>query len=133
MSRNPSPRRTEVSRDVDGHPVRSAFYGGFVSRLVYRRNGREHELFNQQAQGPRPFVLPEDQDEPDPSSLFEFWGPGNRRVSFEINDPDRQIDRIEVKLKRPGAAADAGGVHAMQDDDDTIIIYETPVICPPTC
>ena len=127
-------------RDVEGHPVRSAFYGGFVSRVVYRRNGREHEIFSQEKDGPNPFVLPDELEEPEPSSLFEFWGPGNCRVAFEIHDHDRRIDRIEVKLKRPGADRSAagraaGGVRAMQDegDDETLLIWETPMICPPMC
>ena len=144
MSRDPSPRRTEVTRDVEGHPVRSAFYGGFVSRVVYRRNGREHEIFSQEKDGPCPFVLPDELDEPEPSSLFEFWGPGNCRVAFEIQDHNRQIDRIEVKLKGPGAGRSAGGVRAMQDEgaltdggdggnEETLLIWETPMICPPMC
>ncbi len=136
MSRIPSPRRTEIDREVDGQPVRAAFYGGFVSRLVLRRDGRDHEIFSQAADGPDPFVLPDDQDQPDPVSLFEFWGPGNRRVAFEIHDHDRQIERIEVKLKEPGAekaAGGPGGVRAMQDAGDTLLIYEAPMICPPVC
>jgi hypothetical protein len=138
LSRTPSPRRTHIEREVDGQPVRAAFYGGFVSRLVYRRNGRDHELFSQETDGPDPFVLPDGQDAPDPVSLFEFWGPGNRRVAFEIHDDDRQIDYIEVKLKEPGASESAresagGGVRAMQDNRETLIIYEAPVICPPAC
>jgi hypothetical protein len=136
MSRTPSPRRTQIDREVDGHPVRAAFYGGFVSRLVYRRNGRDHELFSQETDGPDPFVLPDGQDAPDPVSLFEFWGPGSRRVAFEIQDGDRQIERIEVRLKEPGAekyANGSGGVRAMQDGGDTLFIYEAPIICPPSC
>jgi hypothetical protein len=138
MSRIPSPRRTQIDREVDGQPVRAAFYGGFVSRLVYRRNGRDHEIFSQASDGPDPFVLPDGQEQPDPVSLFEFWGPGNRRVAFEIQDHDRQIDCIEVRLKEPGAGNYAGGsagggVRAMQDDGETLLIYEAPMICPPVC
>ena len=139
MSRTPSPRRTEIEREVEGQPVRAAFYGGFVSRLVYRRNGRDHELFSQEKDGPDPFVLPDGQEEPDPVSLLEFWGPGKRRVAVEIQDSGRQIDRIQILLKDPGAAEYAnggsggGGVRAMQDEPDTLIVYEAPMICPPVC
>jgi len=138
MSRTPSPSRTEIEREVDGQPVRAAFYGGFVSRLVYRRDGRDHELFSQEKDGPDPFNLPDGQEAPDPVSLFEFWGPGDRRVAFEIQDGDRQIERIEVRLKEPakekyGNGSAGGGVRAMQDSGEMLIIYEAPMICPPAC
>ena len=130
----PSPERQRIDKHVNGKPVRSDFYGGFVSRLLFRQGGKEHELYNQQTEGPYPFVLPEPDEKPKAKSLFEFWGPDGNHVSFEINDPDGTIDRIEIKLKKPGATSSDQAVVAMQDDDPgTIIIEESSTTCPPRC
>ncbi|HEX8696905.1 MAG TPA: hypothetical protein VF746_31085 [Longimicrobium sp.] len=130
----PSPERQRVDKDVGGRPVRSDFYGGFVSRLLFRQGGKEHELYNQQTDGPFPFVLPEPEMKPKAKSLFEFWGPGGGRVAFEIDDPGGTIEQIEIKLKKAGAATSDQAVVGMQDDDGgTIIIVESSTICPPAC
>lgn len=133
----PSPPRTHINGQINGRPFRSSFYGGFVSRLLFRQGGTDHVLYDQQTDGPKydcyPYVLPEPATKPHPRSLFEFWGPDGNHVAFEINDPDGTIDRIEVKLKKPGSRSSDRAVVGMQEDDGTIIIDEDSTICPPDC
>lgn len=129
----PSPDPIRIDKVIGGRPVRSEFYGGFVSRLLFRQNGQEHVLYDQRAAGMFPFVLPEPENRRRPRSLFQFWGPDGNHVSFEINDTSGTIGRIEVKLKRLAASSDRAVVGMQEDDGGTIIIEEDSTTCPPDC
>ena len=133
--RRASKPRKSVTRKVKGKAVKADFYGGFVSRVEYRRDGEVHEIFDQQKHGPRPFVLPRGKEAPESSNLFEFWSPEGHRVALQIDDPERRIAEIEIRLKPPRAAAARSDqvVVGMDAQQESILIRETPMVCPPDC
>ncbi|HEU0052989.1 MAG TPA: hypothetical protein VFQ39_07415 [Longimicrobium sp.] len=130
-SENPSPWRT-CYKTPEGYEM--CFYGGFVSQVETRSTtGGTQILWNQKEDGNYPYRLPGGADKPWPSSVFEFrGGPSARDFALQIYDPLGQIDRIEVVLKPTDKASDRAVV-AMQSDEQTIVIRENPICCPPTC
>lgn len=111
----PSPSRD--CRSAGGYEA--CFYPGFVRRLaVVEPGGNEVVLYEQTGVY---YLLP-GQTRPWPSSSVEFSG-GGRSFSLQVNDPDQQIDRIEVTLK----ASTAGG------GQTRVVVQDGPVLCPPIC
>jgi hypothetical protein len=128
----PSPSRTCVDAGKE-QPYRLCFYGGFVRRVTSVPDGSStgEVLYDQKEAGNAPFVLPAGAVAPWPSSVFELrGGPGNRNVTLQIEDPLRQIDRIEIVLKGPDSDK---GVVGYQTGGERIIIEENPQTCPPDC
>lgn len=114
---------SDPNKSVEKDGYRARFYPGFVRRLAVLGPDGDVELYDQ---GGEPFILPPGYTQPWPSSTLEFVRPDGRRVLLQIDDPDRQIDRIEVHLKSdPGAAAGSG--------DLVLICEDGPTLCPPTC
>lgn len=115
------PSNPDKSVEKDGY--RAQFYPGFVRRLAVRGPDGDVELYDQ---GGEPFILPPGDTDPWPSSTLEFVRPDGRRVLLQIDDPDRQIGRIEVYLKGDGAMTDGSG-------ELLLICEDGPILCPPTC
>jgi hypothetical protein len=115
----PSPSR--VFRDVDGYYA--AFYPGFVRRLAVRTGTSETVVYEQKES----FILPAGQTEAWPCSELEFsGGPGGRDIRLQVSDPLHQIARIEVVFKDADPSRSTG-------DEETLVIDETPLLCPPIC
>jgi hypothetical protein len=111
----PSPPRECVN--VGGYEV--CFYPGFVRRLVLvNPDGTETPGYEQKS----PFVLPPGQVKPWPSSTIEVQGNG-ASIMVQVNDPDQQIDRMEISLK----ARDGSGKGAR------LVVEDVAVLCPPLC
>lgn len=120
VSRTPSPDRE--CRDRDGY--HTCFYPGFVRKVVVRQDGAEIVLYEQEA----PFVLPDGETEPWPSSEFELSGGPNRQdVRLRIDDPLHRIARIEVVFRPAGDGGTEDG------GEESVTIFDAPVICPPNC
>lgn len=116
----PSPSRIEVSVDA----YTSAFYPGFVRNVTVQREGTSVDLYTQS----QPFVLPAGAVLPWASSEFEFrGGPNARDFTLVVNDPLHEIASIEVRLKPKGVALAATG------EEETVIIRDVVVLCPPNC
>ena len=142
----PSPSRKKVKKGGGGpgKEYEADFYPGFVRKITVRRADGEETVFDQQADGPYPFVLPAGSNKPFTSSTVHFsGGPHGRSFSLSIDDPGDHILSIQVTLKtkpeKPtslaGQALDAqGGVVGMQGDDTEVVTFENiTVCCPPTC
>ncbi len=118
----PSPSRDV--REVDGY--RASFYPGFVRRLAVREAEGEIVIYEQE----KPFVLPAGATEPWPCSVLHFsGGAGRRDIRLQIDDPHRQIARIEVVFKRGTEERSGDG----GEDGETLVLNETPLLCPPMC
>lgn len=120
----PSPGRAHAK----GGGYEISFYPGFVSRLrVIGQDGSNTLLYEQKT----PYILPTGQTKPWPSSTLEIAGPGGR-VMLQLDDPDQQVDRVVVVMKR----RTEGGVQAHQDgeeDGDQVEAENGSVLCPPIC
>lgn len=103
---------------ADGYEA--AFYPGFVRRLsLVSPDGRETVMYEQRS----PFVLPPGQLKAWPTSTFELRGNG-RNLQLQLNDPEQQVDRIEIVLKpQPGGGR----------GPERLILQDGPVFCPPVC
>jgi hypothetical protein len=137
----PSPPNKHVEKDGYG----ARFYPGFVRRLVVRdAAGVETELYQQT----EVYCLPPGSNKPWPTSTLEFNRPDGRRIALLIEDPDQQIDRIEVRLKATGAPLVRGdvirqvtggeapqGMEVPPEEGDGIVLIceDGPVLCPPWC
>lgn len=118
----PSPSRDE--REVDGYYA--SFYPGFVRRLAVRQAERETVIYEQE----KPFVLPAGETEPWPCSVLHFsGGAAGRDIRLQVDDPHRQIARIEVVFKKAGDEQRSG----VGEDGETLVLNETPLLCPPMC
>ncbi len=104
--------------NADGYDA--CFYPGFVRRLsLVGPDGKETVMYEQRSS----FVLPPGQLKPWPTSTFELHGNG-RNLQLQLNDPEQQVDRIEIVLKpRP----DQGR------GPERLILQDGPVYCPPVC
>jgi hypothetical protein len=123
----------------DGYSAR--FYPGFVRRLAVRSpEGTETELYRQSGT----FFLPPGFDKPWATSTLEFVRPDGRRLVLQIEDPDQQIDRIEVHLKgkdgtpapvmgEPDAMAPADEEPPPPPPGEVLICEDGAVLCPPWC
>lgn len=136
------PSNPNGKAEKDGYSAR--FYPGFVRRLAVRGpDGTETELYNQHD---KPFFLPPGHQKPWATSTLELVRPDGRRLVLHIEDPDQQIDRIEVHLK----GKDHGGVAVplMEMDGlapsgdspppppppgEVLICEDGVVLCPPMC
>lgn len=117
------------------------FYPGFVRRLAVRSpDGTETELYRQS----ETFFLPPGTNRPWPTSAVEFVRPDGRRLVLQIEDPDQQIDRIEVHLKGNGASVvpigETDGLTPSGEDPppppppgEVLICEDGVVLCPPMC
>lgn len=122
----PSPSRMEVQ--AGGYTA--AFYPGFVSGVRVEREGVPTELYAQTL----PFVLPAGALLPWDSSEFVLrGGPNAREIGLVINDPLHEIASIEIRLKPKGAPLGYGPGEVGAGDGETVLITETPIICPPIC
>lgn len=137
----PSPPTERVEKD--GYSA--CFYPGFVRRLVVLdEKGVETELYQQSSV----YCLPPGAVKPWPSSTLEFTRPDGRRIALLIEDPHQQIDRIEVRLKAPGAepvryasvqqvlgdaAPMEGEPPPPEEPGITLVCEDGPVLCPPWC
>jgi hypothetical protein len=74
-----------------------------------------------------------------PHGRMEFEGPGVPRFSVTLDDPGHAVKRIEVVLWREGESreplplGDDAGAADGDEDDDRVLIQNTPTLCPPTC
>lgn len=136
------------NRSVDKDGFRASFYPGFVRRLAIRKpDNTVEELYNQ---GTDTFFLPPGFTRPWASSTLEFARPDGRRIVLQVEDPHRQIDRIEVYLKGDdtatvqmqaegevagiGVGAGVGGDASPIPPGGLVLICEDgPVLCPPIC
>lgn len=135
LNRPPSPSRKCVDVGTD-KPFRLCFYGGFVSRVLRQSDGslEPEVLYDQRKDGDFPFVLPAGEKRPWTSNFFEFQGgPEERNFSLHINDPQQQIERIEVVLKPRVLDSDTGVVAMQGGGNDRIIIEDNSICCPPHC
>ena len=128
------PSNPRECRDADGY--HACFYPGFVRRLAVVRDGRETVVYEQDPK--QPFVLPAGETEPWPSCGLEFsGGPDGRKLRLELYDPQREVERIEIVLRKKGASRtegwDDGDGEGCGDGSERIVIDETPLICPPIC
>jgi hypothetical protein len=143
--------------EKDGY--KAGFYPGFISRLAVRdATGVETELYLQS----QVFCLPPGSQKPWPMSTLEFTRPDGRRIMLQVDDPDQQIERIEVRLRgtstplvrqelvdhvqktsgtvlkniQPTApSAGEGDTPSTGEGDDGVVLIceDGPVLCPPIC
>lgn len=123
LAHQPSP-----SRECGAEAGYSAcFYPGFVRRLAVRQpGGAEVVLYEQSGR----FYLPAGAATPWPCSEVEFTRPDRRKIRLQIDDPHTQIARIEVVFKADGGGTDGG---AEEGEGESLVIWESPVTCPPNC
>ena len=120
-NQDPGASPSRECRDADGY--HTCFYPGFVRRVVVTRDGVEHVLYEQQGS----FRLPDGDTEPWTSSEFEFsGGPNAQDITLRIDDPLHRIARIDIVFRPTEGGTEEGG-------EETVTIFDTPVICPPNC
>jgi hypothetical protein len=126
----PSPSTKTVKKPVGGYDFTTSFYPGFARRIEV--NGEV--VYDQKADGPCPFVLPDGSFEPWSLSSVELGSTKGYKMTLYIDDPGHVVEQVVLRL-RPGAKDDgARSVVAYQAvEGDEVVIYETPVICPPWC
>lgn len=137
---NRPPSNPNQRVEQNGYSAR--FYPGFVRRLALRApDGTETELYRQS----ETFFLPPGADKPWPTSALEFVRPDGRRLVVQIEDPDQQIDRIEIHLKGSGATpaplgAEMDALSSMDDGPppppppgEVLVCEDGVVLCPPWC
>ncbi len=122
LQSEPSPSRE--CGEAEGY--RACFYPGFVRRLAVRRGTEEIVLYDQAG---KPFVLPAGEEKPWPCSGVEFTDPSGREIRLQIDDRHQRIARIEVVFKKDPAEDGTTG----DGDGDTLVVEDTPVVCPPDC
>lgn len=122
--------------DLDG-TYEVSFYPGFASGVDV--NGSP---MYRQAQA---FVLPAGSEYPLTSSALTIRDTARDfNVTLHIDDPKHMVHRIHVELLEPEKKKElkkreterpAGGVHAAQSSPkpDTIVVTNTPTLCPPEC
>ena len=121
--------------EADGY--HACFYPGFVRRLSVVREGRETVVYEQDPK--HPFVLPAGEKEPWPSCGLKFWGgPDERNLRLELYDPKHEVERIEIVLRKSGAAARslAEGDDDGQGEDgegERVVVENAAILCPPFC
>jgi hypothetical protein len=126
--REPSPTHMVVKKNVNGHEVSAGFYPGFARSIAV-----DGEIvYEQKANGPFPFNLPEGQG-PWKSSPLILSSDKGYRVVLHLDDPHQAIDHVEIVLRPPKPETDGGGVTAYQDEADTWTIDNTVIYCPPFC
>ena len=134
------PSNPNGKAEKNGYSAR--FYPGFVRRLIVRApDGTETELYKQA----ETFFLPPGTNKPWPISGLEFVRPDGRRLVLQIEDPDQQIDRIEIHLKGSGAtppplvgetdglAAEDPGSPPPPPPGEVLVCEDGAVLCPPWC
>lgn len=112
--------------DKDGYQL--TFYPGFVRRCaIHGRDGKAIVLYEQT----EVFHLPDGETESLPRSRMHLRGGEQERdFGLTIDDPEHQIARITVELFPPGFQT---GGEEEGEIDQTVIIEEHPVKCPPYC
>ena len=122
------PSNPRECRDAGGYYA--CFYPGFVRRLAVVRDGQETVIYEQDPT--QPFVLPAGETEPWPSSGLEFsGGPDGRELRLELYDPQHEVERIEIVLRKKGGTTGEGGDDG--NGGERIVIDDLPVVCPPIC
>jgi hypothetical protein len=127
----PSPSYIQVTKDVDGTEFTAAFYPGFAREIAV--NGET--LYDQETDGPNPFVLPSGADKPWSSSAVQLSSSDRGYVvMLQIDDPEHVVDHIEIVLRDPKARKRSDKkVVGFEAVGDRFTINNTPVICPPFC
>jgi hypothetical protein len=137
---NHPPSNPNGRAEKDG--FKASFYPGFVRRLAVRgADGAETELYRQS----ETFYLPPGFDKPWSSSTLEFTRPDGRRIVLQLEDPDQQIDRIEIHFKGNGTAgfvpiggysgdlSPSGDPPPPPPPGEVLICEDGVVLCPPIC
>jgi hypothetical protein len=127
QDRVPSPTELVVTKEIGGFVVTAEFYPGFARAIEV--NGVS--LYDQKADGPFPFNLPDGQPLLTSSPLILSSTKGYS-VELQLNDSNHAIGRLELVL-RPPPKTDGGVVAFQADEGDRWAIDNTPVICPPFC
>ena len=129
-SHRPAPSNPHgTARGKSGeHEYHLSFYPGFASGIsvngtdIYRQRKGEF------------FVLPAGTERPWSSHAVEIKSPTKGyTVVLHVDDPDHVVDRIEVRLRDPGTGPKAGGGVIAAQAGDTVVIDNTPTVCPPVC
>ncbi|HEX8905675.1 MAG TPA: hypothetical protein VF771_12565 [Longimicrobiaceae bacterium] len=126
---DPSPSHKVVKKNVGRHEFTAGFYPGFARTITV--NG--DDVYDQERDGPYPFVLPNGDEKPWKKSEIEISSTKGYSFTITVDDPDHVIDKIEVTMK----ASAGGGVVAYsgdtEPDPDTITVSNTALLCPPNC
>ena len=122
--------------DLDG-TYEVSFYPGFASGIDV--NGQS--MYRQA----KTFVLPVGSEYPLTSSAVTIRDTARDfNVTLHLDDPKHMVHRIHVELLEPEKkkvlkqremGKEGGGVQAHQSDPkaDTIVVTNTPTLCPPEC
>jgi hypothetical protein len=123
----PSPSTKTVRKPVGGYEFTTSFYPGFARRIEV--NGEV--VYDQKEDGPYPFVLPDGSFEPWCLSAVQLSSTKGYAATLYIDG--HAVDRVEVTLRAPGGvkAAQSGGGDGTEPD--VVVVYNTPVYCPPFC
>ncbi|HEV2149965.1 MAG TPA: hypothetical protein VGR37_21385 [Longimicrobiaceae bacterium] len=111
--------------EKDGYAL--TFYPGFLRRGVVRVDGRDDVLYEQ--------VGSHDvRDQPDePLTRYELrlqGGPNDRDFTLHVDDPQRAIAEIVVKLYPRGHTAESGND---PEPDEEFRGDNGAILCPPIC
>ena len=127
----PSPDTKKVTKKVGGQDFTADFYPGYARAITV--NGEQ--IYNQKTDGPDPFVLPEPDTKPKKQFKINLASTLGYNVTFTIDDPDHCLGDITLVLRPPATSSGAanGVVSGFQDPSDTVVIFNTPTVCPPSC
>jgi hypothetical protein len=128
----PSQSHKKVKKNVGGHEFAAGFYPGFARRIEV--NGEQ--VYDQEADGMKPFVLPNGSDKPWSMSAVELTSGKGYTVTLYIDDPNHVVERLQVTLRTPGgvtAASEGSVAGGGGGEPDVVTIDNTPVYCPPYC
>ncbi|HEX2190848.1 MAG TPA: hypothetical protein VHG51_18215 [Longimicrobiaceae bacterium] len=123
MAENIPPKHRTV--DKDGY--RLTFYPGFLREGVVRVDGKEDVLYEQGVAHPV-------KDQPDePLTRWELrlqGGPNSRDFTLHVDDPQREIAEIVVKLYPRGHRPETG---EDPEPNEEFLGKNGAILCPPIC
>lgn len=123
MSEKIPPKHKTV--DKDGY--RLTFYPGFLRKGTVRVDGQDDVLYEQGVAHPV-------KDKPDePLTRWELrlkGGPNKRNFTLHVNDPQREIAEIVVKLYPRGHKAEGA---EDSEPDEEFLAKNDAMLCPPIC
>ena len=125
----PSPSNKRVTKNVGGQEFTAGFYPGFARRIEV--NGEE--VYDQERDGPKPFVLPNGTDRPWSMSAVELSSGKGYTVTLYVDDPQHVVERVQVTLRTPGGVTAASESGEGGGEPDVVTVDNTPVYCPPFC
>lgn len=117
------PKHEKVEKD--GYVL--TFYPGFLSKGSVLVDGKDDVLYQQEV----PYKIIDQTEEP--LTRFELrleGGPNERNITLHVDDPQRSIAEITVKMYPKGHKPETGQSPAPNEEFRAV---DDAILCPPIC